>query len=246
VQGVLTESDKPCPGESLQLRVHDSQLLGGGKYTEWNNYATTNEKGEFKFERLTDGYAILGGRVEYCGGTDYQRQDFSNEFQASLAAGSDVKLACVRTGNLVTGTIVPLRYDETEAVIACGKIVLTKEDEPSDMVRNFFFEWGKATTVGMNFDPVENAAWVGSQPKASYVGRVEADGTFQVDHVPAGSYRARVSIWCEGDPNAEFEEEREGGWHEGSIWEAFAVQPAGDKQTVKLGLLEFEVYSSEE
>jgi hypothetical protein len=114
------------------------------------------------------------------------------------------------------------------------------------MAQNFFFEWGKATTVGMNFDPVESAAWVGSRPKASYLGRVEADGTFHIEHVPPGNYRARVSLWCEGEPDAEFPEEREGGWHEGSIWEPLSVESAGDKRPIKLGLLEFEVYSSEE
>jgi hypothetical protein len=246
LHGVLTEGNKPVAGENLQLLVHDSDSLGGGNYTEWNNYATTNDKGEFQFSRLTDGFAILGQRVEYCGATEHKRQDFSNEFQLALAAGADMELPCTRNGTEVTGTVVPLRYDGSESTITCGMIVLTKEDEPTDMVQNFFFEWGKAATVGMEFDPVESAAWVGSRPKPSYVGSVEADGSFRIDHVPPGSYRAQVTLRCEGEPDAEFEEDRKGGWHEGSIWEAFSVKPEGEKRAVKLGLLEVEVYSTEE
>lgn len=246
VRGVLTEGSKPCADEPLQLMVHDSNLLHDGYYTKWKNYATTNDKGEFRLERLTDGFATLGQRVEYCGDTEHKQYDLSNEFQTPLAAGAEVKLTCIRNGYVVTGTIVPLRYDGSEAMLACGKIVLTKEDEPNDMVRNFFFEWGKATTVGMDFDPVENTAWSGSRPKPSYLGRVEADGSFRIEHVPPGSYLAEVSVWCEGEPDAEFEEDREGGWYEGSISEAFEVKPSDDKTTIKLGLLEFEVYSTED
>jgi hypothetical protein len=246
VRGILTEGTKPCASGQLQLSVHDNSMLGSGRYTEWKNYATTNDKGEFQFERLTDGFAILGQHVEYCGDTEDKRQSFSNEFQTTLKAGAEVNLNCIRNGSEVTGTTVPLRYDGSEAVIACGMIVLTREDEPNDMVRNFFFEWGKAATVGMDFDPVESAAWVGSRPQPSYVGRVEADGSFRIEHVPSGNYRANLNVWCEGVPDAEFAEDQEGGWYEGSIWEAFTVKPADDKPTVKLGLLEFEVYSTEE
>jgi uncharacterized GH25 family protein len=246
LRGVLTEKTKPCANEQLQLSVHDNSKLGDGRYAEWLNSAITNDKGEFQFERLTDGFATLGQRVEYCAGTEHSQQDFSNEFQTALKPGKEIKLKCVRDGNEVMGTIVPLRYDGSEATIACGVIVLTREDEPNDMVRNFFFEWGKAATVGMDFDPVESAAWLGSRPKPSYVGRVKADGSFQVEHVPSGSYRASVSVWCEGEPDAEFAEDREGDWREGSIAEAFAVKPADVKPTVNLGLLEFEVYSTEE
>jgi hypothetical protein len=240
VEGVLSKSDKPCADEKLQLLVHDSELMGGHKYAVWNNYATTNEKGEFQLERLTNGYAILGQCIEYCGEMEHKRQDFSHEFQTPLTAGRIVKLPCIRQGNAVTGTVVPLRYDGSEAVIACGMIVLTKEDEAADMVRNIFFEWGKASTVGMEFDPVENAAWIGSRPKASYVGRVDADGSIRVEHVPPGSYLARISLWCEAT------DEDPAGWHEGSIWEAFPIQPEGEKKSVDLGLVELEVYATEE
>jgi hypothetical protein len=246
LEGVLTEGDKPCGDEKLELHVHINADQRGSKFVEWTNHATTNAKGEFQFRRLTDGYASIGELVECCDGTDHQRRDFSNEFHASLAPGTNVKLPCVRSANEVTGTIVPLRYDGSEATLACGMIALTKEDEPTDMVRNFFFEWGRSTTVGMNFDPMENRAWATALPKPSYRGRIEADGSFRVRYIPPGSYRARVTLWCEGQADAEFEEDRKGGWHEGSIVEAFPVRPEDDQTTVKLGLLEVEVYSSEE
>lgn len=240
VQGVLSEAGKPCADEQLQLLVHDSEVTAGSKFVIWNNYAPTDDKGEFAFERLTDGYATLGQRIEYCGGTEHSRHEFSNEFQTTLMAGARVELPCVRTGNTLSGTIVPLHFDGSEAVIVCGMIEVTKEDEAVDMVRNLFFEWGKASTVGLEFDPVENAAWIGSQPKASYLGRVEADGSFRIEHVPPGSYRARVNLWCDAY------DEEPAGWQDGSIAEPFAVNPEGDKREVNLGLLEFEVYASEE
>jgi hypothetical protein len=246
VAGVLSEADKPCADEKLQLSVQDSEALGGTKYVVWNNYTTTNEKGEFQFDRLTNGYAVLGQRIEYCGNVDYKRQDFSSEFQTPLTAGTKVDLTCARTGNVVTGSLVPLRYDGSEAIIACGMIALEKEDEGVDLVKNIFFEWGKASTVGMQFDPVENAAWIGSRPKARYLCRVDVDGSFRIEHVPPGSYRARISLWCEQTEDAESSDETEAGWHAGNIWEAFPVKPKGAEKSVDLGLLEIEVYATEE
>lgn len=246
LRGALTDDGKACASDKLQLLVQDVEELRGNRYVVWNNFATTNEKGEFEFKRLTNGYAMLGQCIEYCGSTPQQQQDFSNEFQISLAPGENATLSCTRKGVTVTGTVVPLRYDDSEAAIHCGMIVLTKEDDATDIVKNLFFEWGKASTVGMQLDPVENAVWMGERPHLSYLGRVEADGTFRIEHVPPGSYRARVRVWCGDADTAALADEYETGWHEGAIWEALSVKPEDSKRSVALGLLEFEVYESEE
>ena len=240
VAGQLTEGEKPVADEKLQLLVIDQELTSGTEQITWDNFVTTNEKGEFAFERLRNGYAILGGRTEYCDESDHRRQEFSNETQVTLQPGSMAKVQFNREGVTLTGTLVPLRYDGSEAVIACGMVVLEKEDESTDMVKNIFFEWGRAATVGMNFDPVENAAWLGSLPKRSYMAKVAEDGSFQVQHVPPGTYRARVRLWGEAT------DEIKAGWLEGNIGEAVAVAAETPDKSVDLGLVEIEVYETED
>ncbi|MDZ4656163.1 MAG: carboxypeptidase-like regulatory domain-containing protein [Bythopirellula sp.] len=170
LEGVLTKDEKPIPDEKLQLLVVDPKPPSGIKPITWNNTAITNEKGEFAFERLRNGYAILGGSVTYCDESDHRRQEFSNEAHVTLQPGSTAKLEFKRDGVTVSGTLVPLRYDGSEALMACGHVVLEREDEAGDIARNLFFEWGRAATVGINFDPVENAASLASLPKPSYPG----------------------------------------------------------------------------
>ncbi len=242
--GVLTEGEKPVGEEKLRLQVVDHELTSGTEQITWNsitwnNSATTNEKGEFVFERLRNGYAILGGSVEYCDESDHRRQDFSNEAHVTLQPGSTASVEFKREGVTVTGTLVPLRYDGSEATIACGQVVLEKEDESSDMAKNFFFEWGRAATVGLEFDPVENSAWLGSLPKPAYMAKVNDDGSFSVKHVPAGKYRVKVKLWGEAT------DEIAAGWLEGNIWEAFTVAAEAKEKKIDLGLLEIEVYETE-
>jgi hypothetical protein len=119
-------------------------------------------------------------------------------------------------------------------------ILLEREDEPTDMVKNIFFEWGRSTTVGMNFDPVENAAWLGKMPKSSCIAKLDEDGSFTLQHVPPGNYKAKVKLWVEET------DELSAGWLEGEIWEPLAVTPKENDKSVDLGLMEIEVYEADE
>ena len=242
VEGVLTEGDQPGTIQELQLLILGSETRSGGSHVIWNNITETNDKGEFVFERLINGHAILGARFPYCAETEHERQDFSNEAQCSVPPGKTTKVQMSRAGLEVTGMVIPLRYDETEAVIACGMIKLEKEDGPADIARNIFFEWGRASTVGMQFDPVKQAAMLQDPPPTSYAAKVDSDGTFHLYHVPPGNYKARVSLWCEAT------DEEPAAWHSGYIWEDTPIEAAADAKDkpVDLGLLEIEVYASEE
>lgn len=242
VVGVLTHNGEPVALENLQLKVFENRFTIGRSQIVWNNFALTNEKGEFTFERLTNGHANLGSHVEYCGSTDHNRDKFSNETSATLQPGVTTKVTLVRDGPLVTGTVVPLLYDGSEAAIECGVIVLAKQDEAADIVRNIFFEWGKSASAGVQFDPMKNAALSEDPPKPSYAARVERDGTFRFSSLPLGKYTARVYLWTEAD------DEDDARWVTGSIWEPFTVaQSEGAKDSkVSLGLMEFEVYEADE
>ncbi len=240
VEGVLMVGTEPAAAEKLQLEVVGDMTFGDKSPILWKNHATTNPKGEFTFERLTNGYAILGAQVEYCDESDHNRQDFSNEAHVILLPGMTGQVTIKREGVRVAGTVVPIFYDGSEALISCGIIRLEKEDEPTDMVRNLFFEWGKSTTVGMNFDPVENTAWLGKMPKGSYVAKLDEEGSFTLQHVPPGKYLAHVKLWVEET------DELPAGWLEGEIWEPLAITPQENGNSIALGLLEIEVYESDE
>ncbi len=242
VAGVLTQDDKPAADEDLQLLVVENRLTRGRHQVVWNNHCQTNEKGEFVFERLVNGHAVMGGKVEYCGAVEQQREKFSNEAQTSLQPGQTAKIQINRQGPAASGTVVPLLYDGSEAAIACGMIELVKEHEPTDMLKGLFYDWGKAASAGVQFDPARNAALLEDPPQPSYVAQVAADGTFHFSSLPPGKYRAKVSLWAEAT------DDEEARWLGGSIWEAIPVTNSDDakEQKVNLGLLEFEVYESDE
>lgn len=240
VEGVVTVGQKPVANEKLQLMVVEYQAFGEKSQITWNNFATANDKGEFAFERLTNGYAVLGKQLEYCVETVHKQQDFSNEAHVTLSPGATSKIEINRAGISVSGTVVPIFYDGSEALISCGMVQLEREDEPTDMVKNIFFEWGRSTTVGMNFDPVENAAWLAKMPKSSYMAKLDEDGSFTLQHVPPGNYKAKVKLWIEET------DELSAGWLEGEIWEPLAVTPQENDKSVDLGLMEIEVYEADE
>ncbi len=240
VEGVVSVGQKPVANDKLQLMVVEYQAFGEKSQITWNNFSTANDKGEFAFERLTNGYAVLGKQLEYCVETDHKQQDFSNEAHVTLSPGATSKIEINRAGISVSGTVVPIFYDGSEALISCGMVQLEREDEPTDMVKNIFFEWGRSTTVGMNFDPVENAAWLAKMPKSSYVAKLDEDGSFTLQHVPPGSYKAKVKLWIEET------DELSAGWLEGEIWEPLAVTPKENDKSGDLGLMEIEVYEADE
>jgi hypothetical protein len=240
VKGVLTEAGEPIANEELQLLVFDQERLSGELPVDWISSARTNDKGEFVFERLTNGYATMGKQLEYCADSDHKTQSYSNEAHASLAPGVTSQVEIKREGLTVSGTVVPIFYDGSEALITCGMIQLEREDEPVDMVKNIFFEWGRSTTIGMNFDPVENAAWLRKLPKSSYMAKLEEDGSFNLQYVPPGKYKANVKLWVEET------DELSAGWLEGEIWEPLAVTPKENDKSVDLGLMEIEVYEADE
>jgi hypothetical protein len=159
-EGTLLEDGKPKANEQLQVVVYDRKFSAESPYVFWRNRCRTNDKGEFVFERLTNGYATLGSRVEFCARTKHKEQDVANEAQLQLRAGETSKTQINRDGLKVTGMVVPLRYDESEAAIECGAIKLEKQDEAADIVRNIFFEWGRSATTGMQIDPAKNAEFL--------------------------------------------------------------------------------------
>jgi hypothetical protein len=242
VEGTLLEGGKPKADEQLQVVVLDRKFSAESPYVFWRNRCHTNEKGEFVFERLTNGYATLGARVVFCARTEHKDQDVANEAQLQLSAGETSKAQINRDGLKVTGMVVPLRYDESEAAIECGAIKLEKQDEAADIVRNIFFEWGRTATTGMQFDPAKNAEFLmESPPKPYWLGQVEFDGGFTLPSVPPGSYQASVTLWGQET------DDEPAGWLHGYIWENFTVA-ANEKEPnkpVDLGLLEIEVYEAE-
>jgi hypothetical protein len=241
VHGVVSEAGKPSGDQKLQLAVYYDDLTTDSGHVVWKNLATSNEKGEFDFVRLPNGFATIGGRVDYCVETPHARHDFSIEAQTSLQPGKSNIVPLNRQGLTVTGTVVPLR-DGSEAAITCGRIVLEKEEGAGDIVRNIFFEWGKSASVGVQFDPMENARRIKSPPRPRYIAPVNAEGNFRFEHLPPGNYRARLRV------RADATDELEPAWLEGNIWEAFPVTSpqVGKGNIVKLGLLDFEVYEAEE
>jgi hypothetical protein len=243
VEGILSDHGKPKADELLQVLVYDRKFAADSPFVFWRNRCRTNEKGEFVFERLTHGYATLGARVEFCTRTEHKDQDVANEAQLQLHAGQTSKAVINRDGLAVTGMVVPLRYDESEASIECGAIKLEKQDEAADIVRNIFFEWGRSATNGLELDPVKNAEMLLAEPPKPYwLGLVEFDGGFTLPSVPPGSYQASVTLWGHET------DEEPAGWLHGYVWENFVVAPNEKEpnKPVDLGLLEIEVYEGGE
>jgi hypothetical protein len=243
VEGTLLEHDKPKADELLQVLVLDRKFSADSSYVFWRNRCRTNEKGEFVFERLANGYATIGARIEFCTRTEHKDQDVANEAQLQLHAGETVKTVINRDGLTVTGMVVPLRYDESEASIECGAIKLEKQDDAADIVRNIFFEWGRSATVGLQFDPVKNAeVMLAEPPKPYWLALVEFDGGFNFASVPPGSYQASVTLWGHET------DEEPAGWLHGYIWENFKIAPNEKEpdKPIDLGLLEIEVYEGDE
>jgi hypothetical protein len=242
IEGSLSEDAKPKADEQLQVLVLDRKFSSENPFVSWRNLCRTNEKGEFVFERLTNGYAIIGARVEFCSRTEHKNRDVSNEANVQLHPGETAKIDINRDGLAITGMVVPLRYDESEASIECGAIKLEKQDEAADIVRNIFFEWGRSATNGLELDPAKNAEMMlASPPQPYWIGLVEFDGGFTLPSVPPGSYQASVTLWGHET------DEEPAGWLHGYIWENFTVardEKEPDKP-VDLGLMEIEVYEGE-
>ena len=173
IEGVLRIGRKLAAGEKLSLAELRRQELVDPVF--WGSYATSDAQGRFTFERVVPGEAAISRHIEY---TDRNIGSGGGSPSVTLqvAAGATVRLDLGGTGRAVVGkAVLPVEL--------AGR---------KDWLYGFCYLVSKPASTGPG-----GAAGKASSVRrgnASLTFKVEADGSFRIEDVEAGTYELLIEV----------------------------------------------------
>jgi len=190
VEGTVRIGARPAAGGLVRLWV-ERQDEGKVARILWFFDATADERGRFVLERVRPGAAWVGRVVEVGQG----RSSFSHAVPVDVGPGQTVHVTIGGTGRPVTGRIAASARNEGGLDWSWSEGVLVLKPPPIPVPEALE---GKSPAEKLAWQ----RAWVASEDgKAyrralrAYAVKIEPDGAFRVDDVPAGSYGLRVQLY---------------------------------------------------
>lgn len=192
VKGTMRLNHRAAPG--LQIHLHQIDNMVG-----WDGFhvdATTDPGGHFFFAHVLPGQCGLGRWIELGHGA----RSTSDILQFDLAPGESTNIICGGDGRPVTGKLD----------LTLGKGVPADADLAVNIHTDLPFlphASGNMSSLTIGEIRRRRQSAQGKQARAafrSYVGHVAADGSFQVDDVPPGSYQISIDgyVWNAQGPNS--------------------------------------------
>jgi peroxiredoxin len=192
VEGILHVGHQRQADERVSLeycRVYEPNLP-----RVWLSYNTvTDANGRFALERVAPG-KVKVGHVSGSGGGMTQ----SHAEVVNVQAGETVEVTLGGVGQLVVGRLsMPAEYNEPvdwSRAISGVELKLAEPPRPEDfdqMIDTERRQWQNAWRESEEGKAYDRMQW---EMGRFYALRIESDGTFRIEDVPAGKYQLQVTI----------------------------------------------------
>ncbi|NLE29733.1 MAG: redoxin domain-containing protein, partial [Phycisphaerae bacterium] len=195
VEGTIFMGAKPADGQIVNL-METSSSMPDGKTPRCHFYYTTNTdpKGHFVFNRVFSGQWNAARGVRYGNSVS-----FTNNERVEVKSGETSQVKIGGTGRPVIGKIVLPEDADFQADWTYGHYgISTKQKQPAifEKVMKMSMEERKKWYETWK-DSEEAKALQKSQKKnwRSYSFRVNPDGTFRAEDIPAGTYTLNISLY---------------------------------------------------
>lgn len=192
--GVALRGNEPRADEQISLYTMQTYDINAPR-VYWQSHTKTDDSGHFAFERLQSGPATVSRRVRYADRGDSWMSANSHTVNVDVRAGETATVQLGGTGRTVTGRLtIPADYND-EVAWHMGSVSLTEQLRPTG-VQGFFYELGEAIGHVSELSrgkPVQPAPR--TQP-CSYAATIDEEGRFEIEDVPPGDYRLRVTLYA--------------------------------------------------
>jgi peroxiredoxin len=192
IEGTVRKGDAPVADEQVFVMTRESDP-GRSAVSSYGQY-TTDGEGRFLAERVLPGEATVNRQVGQA-----QRNSFAREQRVTVKPGETVKVTLGGPGRTLTGRFSPpigtsrkIDWQRCAFLVQperkAPKVPASVASKDPEAIRHWYKAW-LTTDEGQ-------ASHLADQP--AYC-RVQDDGTFQVEDVPAGNYQLCACVYDRGD-----------------------------------------------
>jgi peroxiredoxin/uncharacterized GH25 family protein len=185
VEGTIRIGPRPGAGESVRLSVIEERP--GDQPQPYFEYRTTaDEQGRFVFERVRPGKVQVAREIKL----SERMTAYCRSVSIDVGPGATLKAEIGGTGRPVVGRITAPGGENVDLTFGHNflRVAQSRPDVPKGLDREqkakWFEDWRKTP---------EGKAYM-EQAGRSFALKVESDGAFRVDDVPAGEYELAVAI----------------------------------------------------
>ncbi len=185
VEGTVRIGSRPGAGESVRLSVR--QEGRGDEPQPYFDYRTTADSGgRFAFERVRPGKVDIAREVKLSD----RMTGYSHSTPIEVGPGATVRGDLGGTGRPVVGRVVAPGGEKIDLTFGQNSLraALPQPDVPKGLTNEEKAEWYEAWTK----TPEGKAYAEGAN--RNFTVKVEGDGSFRVEDVPAGDYEVNIAI----------------------------------------------------
>ena len=185
VEGYVRIGARPAAGEAVHLSVH--QESGDDEPRPYFNYETTADaRGHYVIERVPPGKVYVSREIKLSD----RMTGYSHTTAVEVKAGQSARADIGGTGRPVVGRViapggkkVDWSFGSTGFRAAQPELDIPKDLSPEQRAR-WYEEWSK-TPEGKAYQ---------ERSQRNYSVKVQSDGTFRVDDIPAGQYDLNITV----------------------------------------------------
>jgi thiol-disulfide isomerase/thioredoxin len=193
VEGVLRIGSQPGAGENMHL-YYPRPYEPNAPRIDHHYDAVTDDQGNFVFERVPAGRVRVGREIKL----SELMTGYSHAVPIEVKAGQIVSVTVGGTGRPVIGKVtVPSDYNEPINWAYGHNSLSLKMPEPprpddiNEMTQEEIQAWYESWKNSEEGKAFEEARW---KKRRNYAVKIEHDGTFRVEDVPADKYQLRISV----------------------------------------------------
>jgi peroxiredoxin len=197
VEGVLRIGSQPAAGEPVVLYTTPEENVSGGHISfMWT--ATTDSEGRFGFDRVRPGRAYAARTIKLNSRDTFQVTMYANTTHVTVESGRTTRVEIGGTGRPVVGRVVIGEGTAGRVDLSRGYSRIAPSQKPAEPPRGL--------------SPAEKSRWLKTwlesdqgqtyqrEAARTFPVKIEADGSFRAEDVPAGSYQLFIQV--QGPPAA--------------------------------------------
>jgi peroxiredoxin/uncharacterized GH25 family protein len=187
VEGTVRVGPKPGAGETMHLGVESPDQAPGAAPRPWfDSSATADAQGRYAFERVPPGKVFVARQIKL----SERSTGYSHTVTAEVKPGATAHLDVGGTGRPVVGRVTAPGGEKVDWAYGFNGLRAAMPDlkVPRDATPQQRAERVKAWEASP-----EGKAYA-ERSRTNYTVKVEPDGSFRVDDVPAGTYDLSITV----------------------------------------------------
>lgn len=199
IEGVVKRGSQNTANERVSLNFSANNVYDPeSPQVYWSYNSQASGEGDFVFEKLQSGSAVVGRMVHIGGDGDGigHMSVYSHSTQVDLKPGETSQVQIGGEGRRVKGKFVVDEQFLPAVAWYMGQLQFNEQPPQINSAGGFFYQWGKAMAEGSGFAPSTTMA-AQRQPdfRRSYASTINEQGEFEVYDVHPGTYRMSLNLY---------------------------------------------------